>query len=84
MHGKESAAAEEANADGSLPPSLERAVLLRGSNVHHRTSVMRQPFDPGWLSDVRTGEFGPRFIDDFLEVIEVLIAQCKRNIKWHD
>ena len=53
-------------------PYLERAELLRGCNVHHRSSVMRQRFHLGVLAGRRTVDLGNAFVEHYLHRFQSL------------
>ena len=46
---------------------LLKSTILRGCNVHHGSSVIRQDVDLGALAGRRSGDAGPDFAERFLE-----------------
>ena len=48
-------------------PALLRSDVLRGCNVHHGSTVIRQEVDLGWLAGMHSNQAGPDFAEKFLE-----------------
>ena len=59
--------AESHHQDQAKPVRLLASSLLRGCNVHHTSTVIRQDVDFGDLAGMQTGLFGPDFAERFVD-----------------
>ncbi|MGI9433875.1 MAG: hypothetical protein ACR2Q4_03445, partial [Geminicoccaceae bacterium] len=67
----ENAAPNDQPGDDS-PVQLLDATILRGFNVYHRDTVIRQTVDIGSLHGMRSGQFGPNFGARFADCFRAL------------